>query len=88
MGRGAPQGNQYAKKAAGESKRGVTLSFTHYLDSYELEFLQKSIELDGDEVTPDTMRKKLRQFLKKSIEQEMGRVFALYREQREQEERK
>lgn len=81
-GKGAPKGNQYARKA--ERERGISLSY--YLDAYEYEFLQKAVEYDGNEPTVEEVRKKAKSLLKKAISQEAARVFDRYRQERSSEE--
>lgn len=77
-GKGAPQGNQYAKKA--ERERGIT--FSYYLDAYEYEFLQKSVEYDGKEPTDANVRAKAKALTKEAIRQDMIATFARYRREK------
>lgn len=79
MPRGAPKGNQYAKKAEGESKEGIPVSY--WLDAYEYEFLQKSVEYDGDKPTDANVRRKAKKLLKAALNEEMARVFARYKQE-------
>jgi hypothetical protein len=79
MPRGAPQGNQYAKKA--ESNQGIT--FSYYLDAYEYEFLQKSVEYDGKEPTDKNVRAKAKALTKDALTSEMQRVFLRYKREKE-----
>lgn len=72
MPRGAPKGNQYAKKDKAE--RGIT--FSYYLDAYEYEFLQASVRLDGNEPTDANVRKKAKALTKDALTQEMKRIFS------------
>ncbi len=81
MPRGAPKGNQYAKKAEGEHKEGISVSY--YLDAYEYEFLQKSVEYDGDKPTDAKVRRKVKKLTKAAITEEMARVFAQYKAKEE-----
>jgi hypothetical protein len=76
MPRGAPQGNQYAKKARHE--RGIT--FSYYLDVYEYDFLKKSVEYDGNEPTDENIRAKVKKLTKEAIRQDMIATFAHYKQ--------
>jgi len=81
-GRGAPCGNQYARKA--ERNRGIT--FSYYLDVYEYEFLQKSVEYDGLEPTDENVRKKAKALTKEALKDHMSYVFERYKRERQAQE--
>ncbi len=81
MPRGAPKGNKYAKKADAERERGIT--FSYYLDAYEYEFLQQSVEYDGLEPTDANVRAKAKALTKAAITQDMQRTFARYKAEHE-----
>ncbi len=76
--RGAPRGNQYAKKA--ERERGIT--FSYYLDAYEYEFLQQSVQYDGKEPTDANVRAKAKALAKEAIRQDMIATFARYKQEK------
>ena len=74
MNRGAPKGNQYAKKA--KKKQGI--SFSYYLNAYEYEFIQQSVRYDGEEPTDANVRAKAKSLSRRAIAQELQRVFVRY----------
>jgi hypothetical protein len=80
MPRGAPKGNHYASKEEDEREHGI--SFTYYLDAYEYEFLQKSVEYDGKKPTDANIRKKARELTKEAIRQDMIETFARYKQEK------
>jgi hypothetical protein len=75
MPRGAPKGNQYAKKV----KREQGITFSYYLDAYEYEFLQKSVEYDGNPPTDANVRKKAKALAKGAIRQDMTETFVRFK---------
>lgn len=80
-GKGAPKGNQYAKK---EAERGI--SFSYYLDSYEFDFLKQSVLYDGKEPNVKNVRAKAKQLTREAMNKEMHRTFARYASERQKEE--
>lgn len=76
-GKGAPKGNQYAKK--GVAERGIT--FSYYLDVYEYDLLKQSLIYEGKEPTIENIRAKAKQLTKAAINEEMQRVFARYKQE-------
>ena len=73
MPRGAPKGNQYARKDASKKREGS--SVTLYLDGYTTEFLQAACKLDGQEPTLDNARKRAKTLAKKAIDADVRRTF-------------
>lgn len=57
--------------------RGIT--FSYYLDVYEYEFLQKSVEYDGLEPTDENVRAKAKAITKEALREHMAYVFERYK---------
>ena len=71
MPRGAPKGNQYAKKE--QSERGDSISL--YLDSYTMEFLQAACELDGKPPTRANAKERAKNLAKEAITADVRKTF-------------
>lgn len=82
MPRGAPKGNQYAKKEKPE--RGI--SFSYYINAYDYEFLQQSVRYDGQEPTDENVRARAKELTEKAIGQEVRRVFARHTQEQQKAE--
>ncbi len=75
-GKGAPKGNQYARKVM--RNRGIT--FSYYLDVYEYDFLKQSVRFDGLEPTDENVRVKAKALTKEALKEHMAYVFERYKQ--------
>ncbi len=77
-GKGAPQGNQYAKKA--HRRQGITVSFYLRADLYE--FLKECLAFESGDDSDEAVRKRVNALTEVAINEEMARIFALYKQKR------
>jgi hypothetical protein len=75
-GKGAPQGNSYAKK----EKRERGTNFSYYLDAYEKEFIEQALTYEGKEPTTANIRKKAKEWARQGISEGMRVLFAQYKQ--------
>lgn len=73
-GKGAPRGNQNARKD--ESERGINVSL--YLGSRELDTLRLSLQYEQKEPTTANVRAKVRKLAQDAISTEVRRTFARF----------
>lgn len=79
-GKGAPKGNQYAKKS--QRDRGISVSL--YLNAYDYEVLQKFVAYDGREPTIANVRKKVKELVSEALGREVRRTFARYAQEQKE----
>lgn len=75
MPRGAPQGNQYARKAT--KRRGLTVS--HYIRADVYEFLKECLNFEVGDSSEETVRKRVSELIEQAINEDLRRMFALYK---------
>lgn len=74
MPKGAPKGNQYARKAT--RRRGLTVS--HYIRADLLETFRECLDFEIGKSDDESVRHRMKTLIDEAISQEMKRVFALY----------
>ncbi len=81
MPRGAPQGNQYAKKA--KRRQGLSISFYLRADLYE--FLKECLQFEIGDDSEEAIRKRVNSLTETAINGEMRRIFSLFKARKENE---
>lgn len=74
MPKGAPKGNQYARKAT--RRRGLTVSY--YVSADILEFLRECLDFEIGKSDDEAVRERVHALTKDAIGAEMRRVMSLY----------
>ena len=77
MAKGAPEGNKYAEKDI----HHCGISVSHYINSYNLDFLKKSLELEGLPSSISDVREKAKSLLRDSMKKETNRVLHIMLDQ-------
>jgi len=74
-GKGAPQGNQYARKAT--RRRGLTVSYYLRADLYE--FLKECLRFEIGDDSEEAVRTRVNGLTEKAVNAEFRRIFTLYK---------
>ncbi len=75
MPRGAPAGNQYAKKST--KRQGLSISYYLRADLYE--FLKECLKFEIGDDSEEAVRKRVNELTEKAVNEEFRRIFALYK---------
>jgi hypothetical protein len=81
MPRGAPVGNQYAKKA--QKRQGITISYYLRADLYE--FLKECLKFELGDDSEEAVRKRVNELTEQALNEEFRRIFTLYKLSKEKQ---